>query len=316
MFSSSQKKLIEHFENAVRSDSLRQCYIIKGDHGLGKKTAVKKIKEYIMCQNGTACGKCNNCLTLVSGANPDCKTISNGEKQTIEIGKLRDMIKDVYVKPVSCKYRLFIIENAHLMDAPGQNAILKLIEEPPSYAVFILICDNLNAILPTIISRSHILEIENWSIEDLKSACPLGKEDEYMYTYCLGNIGMLKEVSADEDFAVLRNGVIKSFVPIVVEDELAVYDAIDFWLANKEHKDKLIEILIMFLRDVMLYKSSLPHLMANTDKLNEIKAVSSAVTLKKSFDMLKIANDAPRMLGKYGNFTIAAQTLLMQLKKE
>ena len=96
-------------------------------------------------------------------------------------------------------------------------------------------------------------------------------------------------------------------------NELSLYDAIDFWLFNAENKEKLIEILILFLRDVMLFKASLPNLVANSDKLKEIQAVSDKITLKKAFEMLKIANDAPKMMGKYGNFKMAAQTLLIQL---
>ena len=315
MFSSSQQKLISYFENAVKKDSLRQCYIIKGDAGLGKKTLCRAVSSYIMCENGSACGNCNSCKSLSKDANPDFKLISNGDKQIIEIKKIRDMIKEVYVKPIGCRYRLFVIENAHLMDASSQNALLKIIEEPPSFAVFILVCDNLNAILPTILSRAQVLELEAWSIEDLKKACQLKKEDEYMYTYCLGSIGMLKKITEDEGFSSLRDGVIDSFVQLCASGEDTVYSAIDFWQANKEQKDSMIDILIMFLRDVMLYKCSMPNLMANTDKLKDIQAVSDAVSIKKSFDMLKTANEAVRLFGRYGNFNMASQTLMMQLKK-
>ena len=107
----------------------------------------------------------------------------------------------------------------------------------------------------------------------------------------------------------------RTFVNMMCRDELSLYDAIDFWLANSEQKNKLLEILIFFLRDVMLLKSSLADLVANTDKLKEIQTVSEKITLKKSFDMLKLANDAPKLMGKYGNFKIAAQTLLIQLKQ-
>ena len=205
MLSASQQKLISHFAHSVQSDSLRQCYIIKGEKGLGKKTACRKIAQYIMCETGTACGKCNGCLSALSGAHPDLGIISNGDKKVIEVDKLRDMKKAVYTKPANSKYRLYIIENAHLLDAPGQNAILKIIEEPPSYAVFIFVCDNLNTILPTIISRSHILEMEKWSVDDLKKIVPPCGDNEYMYSYSMGSIGALLELSADEEFAKFDN---------------------------------------------------------------------------------------------------------------
>ena len=314
MLSASQEKLISHFANSVKEDTLRQCYIIKGEEGVGKKTVCRQIARYLMCEEGTACGKCNGCLSTIEGAHPDCTIISNEDKKVIAVDKLRAMKKEVYTKPAKSRYRLFIIENAHLMDAPGQNAILKIIEEPPSYAVFIFICDNLGTILPTIISRSHILELEKWSQEDLRKAMPLEKDREYMYSYSMGSIGALKSLSTDEDFASLRDGVIKTFVDMLTLGEASLYDAIDFWNENAQQRNKLTEILILFLRDVILCKASLPRLMANTDKLKEIQTVSDKTTMKKSYEMLKLANDAPRMMGKYGNFKMASHTLLIQLK--
>lgn len=315
MFSSSQKKLISYFENAVGEDSLRQTYIIKGESGLGKKEALKKISEYIMCRTGSACGTCNGCQSLLANANPDCIRVSNGDKKTIEIQKIREMIKEVYIKPIGSKYKLFIIENAHLMDAAPQNALLKVIEEPPQYAVFVLVCDSIGSILPTILSRAFVLELERSSIDDLRSIFPLPKEDEYMYTYCLGNIGTLKSISSDDNFKDLRDKVISTFRNLILGDEYSAYEAAKFWVDNKENKEDIINILVMFLRDIVFYKNSLADSISNMDKTDEIKAVSAALTLKSSYDMLEAVCDMPRIMGKYGNFSMAAETMMLKIKQ-
>lgn len=315
MLSESQKKLSLYFKNAVSDDSVRQAYIIEGDEGIGKGHLVSIISKYLMCETGQACDVCTSCKSLAHGANPDCCVINNGEKKVIELQKIRDMIKEAYIKPVMGKYKLFIIKNAHLLDAPGQNALLKLIEEPPCYAVFILVCNNLNTILPTIISRSVVLKLEPWSQNDLKAVCPLPEADYYMYNYCLGNIGTLIDISSNEEFKQLRNGVIDTFTKMILSDEAAVYNAVDFWNANKESKENIISILVMFLRDVVFYKSNIPQSIANSDKIKEIQNVSDKISFRSSFDMMSMAADAPRQLGKYGNFTMHAQSLLIQLKK-
>lgn len=309
MFSSSQQKLISYFQNAVSSDSLRQSYIIKGEAGLGKKEACKEISRYIMCQSGTACGKCNGCLSFGANANPDCIIISNEDKKTIELEKIRRIIKEAYIKPVSGRYKLFIIQNAHLMDPAPQNALLKVIEEPPSYAIFLMLCDNLNSIYPTILSRSHCLELEHSSTDDLKKICPLSPKDDYMYTYCMGNIGTLKAISSDDEFKNIREGVIKTFCKMIKTNDYSLYEAIDFWLANKERKTDLINILTMFLRDVVFVKNGQNTLIANTDKVSEINLVCQKVTLTGAFNMLTQVNDVPRLLGKYGNFAMVVQSL-------
>ncbi len=315
MFSSSQERLISYFEAAAKTDTLRQTYIIKGEAGIGKKFLLKRISRHIMCQSHEACGSCNICQSLELGANPDCICISNGDKKTIELQKIRSMIKEVYIKPVTGTHKLFIIENAHLMDAAPQNALLKVIEEPPWYAIFILVCDNLNTILPTILSRAVTLEVGRASIDDLKRICPLSPADEYMYTYCLGNIGVLKSISTGSEFRELRRGTIDGFVKMMQSDEAKVYDYIDYWLERKEDKDSLINILVMFLRDVVFYKNSVTAYIANTDKTDEIKALSRKLTLGAGFEMLSLINDLPRLLGKYGSFPMAVQTVMIKLKQ-
>ena len=109
--------------------------------------------------------------------------------------------------------------------------------------------------------------------------------------------------------------MIESFVRLVTGDDAAVYDAINFWNTNKESKESIINILVMFLRDVVFYKNNLTQSIANSDKIKEIQNVSDKISFKSSFDMLKEASDAPRLMGKYGNFSILTQKLLIELKK-
>jgi len=316
MLTSQQKRLCGYFENASKSKALRHSYIIKGDSGSGKKFVLGRILKHIMCREHTACGKCNACCTVDTGANPDIIRVSNGDKKTIEIQKIRELIKEVYIKPALGEHKVFVIENAHLMDSAPQNALLKVIEEPPSYAVFILLCDNLNLILPTILSRVMLLEIAPTPADELRSILPLDKNDEFMYNYCLGNIGRLKAISEDEEFRELRNGLITSVVNFAKSDSYGVYDATDFWSKNKTHRETLINVFTLFLRDVMFFKSGLKGSITNTDKIKEIEAVSSVLTLRQSFAMLSEACSLPGRLGKYGDLNMAVHTMFIRLKEE
>lgn len=313
MYSSAQKELLDYFENATRKDALRQCYIINGEAGVGKSFVLNKIKEFIICDTNTACGKCNSCMSLKKGANPDCHEVSNGDKKLIALDKIRAMIKEVYIKPVGGRYKLFVIENAHLMEAPAQNALLKVIEEPPSYAVFILVTDNIGTMLATILSRSMILEQKRWSREDLQRVCPLPTEDGYLYDCALGNIGTLLSMASDEKFRELREGVISAFTKAIRNDGEALYEEIDFWLSHKDSKESLTDILTMFIRDIVFYKSGCMQNITNKDKLKEIQTVSELISLKKSYKMLEIIADAPRMLGRYGNFAMLVHSIFIDI---
>ncbi len=316
MLTSQQKRLCDYFEKASKAKALRHSYIIKGESGSGKKYVLGTLLKLIMCRTNDACGNCNACHTVDAGSNPDIVRVSNGEKKTIEIQKIRDLIKEVYIKPSISEYKIFVIENAHLMDAAPQNALLKVIEEPPSYAIFILLCDNLNMILQTILSRVMLLEIAPTYADELKSIMPLGEDKNFMYNYCQGNIGRLKDISQDEDFQALRNGLIGAVVEFVRSDAYGVYDISSFWDKNKASKETLMNIFILFIRDVVFFKSNLKENITNTDKINEIEAVSAAVTLKKSFAMLQEACALPRQVGKYGDLNMAVQTMFIRLKEE
>ena len=84
---------------------------------------------------------CNGCHTVSAGTNPDVVRISNEDKASIGVDKIREMIKDVYVRPIISDKKVIVIENAHLLTKGAQNALLKVIEEPPEYAVFIIVCE-------------------------------------------------------------------------------------------------------------------------------------------------------------------------------
>lgn len=316
MLTSQQKRLCDYFEKASKSNALRHSYIIKGEPGSGKKYVLNRILKLMMCRSNSACGQCNACHTVDAGSNPDIVRVSNGDKKTIEIQKIRNLIKEVYIRPAMGERKIFVIENAHLMDAAPQNALLKVIEEPPSYAVFILLCDNLNMILQTILSRVMLLELTPTSVDELRSICPLGKDEEFMYNYCLGNIGKLKDISQDEEFKALRSGLISSVAEFVRSGSYGVYDAASFWDKNKASKETLMNIFILFLRDVVFFKSNLKDNITNTDKIKEIEAVSASVTLKKSFFMLEEACALPGQIGKFGDLNMAVQTMFMRLKEE
>ena len=110
MLTSQQKRLYDYFEKAAKNDSLRHSYIIKGEQGSGKKHVVKHVLKAIMCDTNCACGNCNSCRTVDSGAHPDVAWVSNGDDKTIKIQKIREqIINTAYVKPAFGKRKIYIL---------------------------------------------------------------------------------------------------------------------------------------------------------------------------------------------------------------
>lgn len=140
---------------AQRSKGLSHCYILAGPRGSGKKTLAKIMAGAMECtgKGDQPCGVCDQCHKIFGGGHPDVITVDS-DKATVPISVIREMQADAYIRPNEGKRKIYLIPRAQDMQPPAQNALLKLLEEPPSYCTFILMTDNLEKILTTVRSRS------------------------------------------------------------------------------------------------------------------------------------------------------------------
>jgi len=149
------ERIIEHLTNSIRLNKVSHAYLFVGDKGVGKKTVAKAFAQTLQCEERgiRPCMKCKSCLQAISGNQPDIRMITH-EKTVISVDEIRtQLVNDAGIMPYAGPYKVYIVPDAHLLNAASQNAMLKTIEEPPSYVVVILIVDNKEALLPTILSR-------------------------------------------------------------------------------------------------------------------------------------------------------------------
>lgn len=140
---------------AQRGKGLSHCYILIGPQGSGKKTLAKIMAGAMECtgKGEQPCGVCDQCHKIFGGGHPDVITVDS-DKATVPISVIRQMQSDAYIRPNEGKRKVYLIPRAQDMQAPAQNALLKLLEEPPGYCTFILMTDNADKILTTVRSRS------------------------------------------------------------------------------------------------------------------------------------------------------------------
>lgn len=313
IFPIGQEQTTEFFRTLIQSARLGHAYLLFGDKGCGKKTVCDYITHMIMCKTKSACMSCNGCHTVSAGTNPDVVRISNEDKASIGVDKIREMIKDVYVRPIISDKKVIVIENAHLLTKGAQNALLKVIEEPPEYAVFFLLCDSKSGILQTVISRVNTINIPPTSYEHLKKIVP--DASEFLYHYCQGNPGRLKELMCDEKLKGRRDDAIKALSSLTSDDEYAMYEFLPLLEASNASANVVMDLMLMFLRDVMLCKSGLDTIIINKDKINDIKAFSSSVNSEKCFKVTECIQTAQRQLGKSGSLGMAAQTMFIKCRE-
>lgn len=157
------EEIIGHLKNAIESGKISHSYIFTGEPGSGKKLLAGTFAATLQCEAGGTepCQKCDSCKKAMGKNHPDIIMVSHEKPGTITIDEIRDqVINDIDIRPYYSPYKIYIIADADLMTPQAQNALLKTIEEPPAYAVILLLTNNIGGLLPTIQSRCVRLDLK------------------------------------------------------------------------------------------------------------------------------------------------------------
>jgi len=139
---------------SFRNKRTSHCYLLCGPSGSGKRTLAKLLAAALQCTEPTVpCGHCAPCRKVCNGTHPDVITVDDPEKKTVQVDLIRKARADMYVRPNEGNHKIYVIPRAQDMNDNAQNALLKILEEPPSYGVFLLLTDNAEKLLPTVRSR-------------------------------------------------------------------------------------------------------------------------------------------------------------------
>ena len=161
------EKVIDRLSKLIESGRFPHALIIEGEEGIGKKTLAKDIACALVCRgNDKPCGECSQCKKAIDAIHPDISEyIPAGTANSFHVDTVRNIINDAYVQPNEADYKIYILANAHCMKQNAQNALLKILEEPPKYVVFILTTNSKSALLSTVLSRSVCVSLEGVDIE-------------------------------------------------------------------------------------------------------------------------------------------------------
>lgn len=154
------ERLKENLAQSVARGHISHFYLISGPEGSGKHTLARLLGAAILCQGrDKPCLHCNPCRKVMDGNHPDFITVDDPEKKTVTVELIRQARADMYIQPNESAYKIYLFPRAQDMGIPGQNALLKVLEEPPKYGVFLLLTDNPDKLLPTVRSRCTELKM-------------------------------------------------------------------------------------------------------------------------------------------------------------
>ena len=154
------EQLKENLSAARKKGRMSHFYLLSGPRGSGKHTLADLIAAAMLCKEPEGpCGICRSCRKILSGSHPDYITIDDPAKKTVPVDLIRQARADIFVRTNEGDKKIYLFPRAHDLGIPGQNALLKVLEEPPSYGVLLLLADNPEKLLPTVRSRCVELKL-------------------------------------------------------------------------------------------------------------------------------------------------------------
>lgn len=236
-----QEHIVRTLKNALKENKIAHAYLFAGPRGTGKTTMAKLLAKALNCEEGIGhqCNRCSNCQAINEVSHPDVIEIDAASNNGVD--EVRDLIDRVRYLPIKGRYKVYIIDEVHMMTSGAFNALLRTLEEPPAHVIFILATTEPHKILPTILSRCQRYDFAKVSDKDIKKRL----------TYVLEQEQVTYEEDAIDMIISLADGGMRDALSIL--DQLLAYsghtltskDVLDvFALTSKEEKLKLINFIM------------------------------------------------------------------------
>lgn len=228
-----QSHISDTLKNAIKNNHLAHAFLFCGPRGVGKTTCARILAKTINCQNPTsdmeACGECDSCKSFQEGASLNIYELDAASNNAVD--DIRRLIEQVRYTPQSGTYKIYIIDEVHMLSQAAFNAFLKTLEEPPSYAKFILATTEKHKIIPTILSRCQIFDFHRISVdsivEHLQNICAqesIHAELDALYTIAQKADGALRDALSIFDRIVSFSGKTISYQDVISNLNILDYD--------------------------------------------------------------------------------------------
>lgn len=318
------EQIIEHLQNAISMGKVSHAYILNGPDLSGKMMIAEAFARALQCEEqGTeGCGVCKSCKQADDHNQPDIIYVKHEKPNNISVDDIRTQLNnDIVIKPYSSKYKVYIVDEAEKMNQQAQNALLKTIEEPPAYAVIMLLTTNADSFLQTIRSRCITLNIKSVKDEVIKSYL-MSKHHipDYQADICAafaqGVVGKAVKLASSDEFNELKESalsLIKRLDDIdVYEMGAAVKQISDYKLQVQDYFD----LMMIWYRDVLYMKATNDvNGLIFKDEVYDIKKQAAKHSYQGIEVILESLEKAKVRLNANVNFDLVIELLLMTIKE-
>lgn len=320
-----QEPLKEHLENAIKMDKVSHAYVINGDKNAGKEFIAKIFAMALQCENRQGiepCGECHSCKQALSGNHPDIIFITHEKPGTIGVDDIRRQINnDVAIKPYKGPRKIYIMNEGEKMTVQAQNALLKTLEEPPEYAVLLILASNVDSLLPTVLSRCVLLNMKPAKDAQIKKYLMETMEiPDYKADICVafarGNVGKAKLLAKSEEFDKVKEEAIILLKNIKEMDLNEIVTAIKKINEYKFDVNDYMDILSIWYRDVLLFKAThdANHLIFK-EEIQHIRKVADKSAYEGIEKIIDALEKSKQRLNANVNFELTMELLLLTIKE-
>ncbi len=318
------ENIVQYMQHSLESGNISHAYLFVGETGSGKKLLARTFAMALLCQKGGTepCMECDSCKRAESRNHPDIIMVSHEKPNTISVEDVRSQIvNDVVIKPYYDKYKIYIIPDGEKMTPQAQNALLKTIEEPPEYAVFMILTRQEEAILPTIISRCIRLDIKPVSDELVREYLMnhlnvVDYQADIDVSLAQGNIGKAQKAAQSAEFAEMTQQALYILKNAQNMELHELVDRVRELTAQKDQIEDYLEIFRLWFRDVIMFKATteIDHLVFKNE-INEIRIQASEISYEGLERILDAIDKAIVRLRANVNFDLVMELLFLTIRE-
>ena len=318
------EQTIAHMKSAIEANKVSHAYLLAGEKGSGKKMLAGIFARTLQCETHGAepGGKCHSCIQAESGNQPDIIYVTHEKPGSISVDDIRGQVNgDIQIKPYSSPYKIYIIDEAEKLTQQAQNALLKTIEEPPAYAIIMLLTANEGMLLPTIKSRCVTLTmkpvplplIRQYLMEELQ--IPDYRAD-ICAAFSQGNVGKAKRLALSDSFGEMLEHALHMVKYISEMEPSDLVEDLKKINTYKMDIQDYLDLLTVWYRDVLMFKATCDaNNLVFSNELNSIRDKAKDSSYEGLECIIKALEKAKVRLNANVNFDMAMELLLLTMKE-
>ncbi len=315
-----QQDAVKIMQDALKSGRINHAYLFAGKEGTGKKSLAYEFARAIFCQESRSdsCDQCLSCRKIEHGNHPDLKYINTDEEsKVIKIEQIRELQMDLAFKPYESSHKVYIIDNAAAMTLQAANSLLKTLEEPPTYAVIILLATEIEHLLPTVVSRCQLVKLSLIPRELIRKYLKReGIKEEQTRLFSMlaaGSLGRALQLAQDENFFNFRKNILDFLMNLPDTGTVEIFKQVDEMVKALDENYPLFDLLSSWYHDIIMREKGNKEEIVNYDYLRGIEK-QQGYSLPELIAIIELINEYYNYIKSNVKTDLALQVLFLKIR--